>query len=230
MNTLFFCRNSCHCLKEGDAERSKISKTAKQYKVRYITCDYKKIKEKCTNGTTLSVFYNNYHRVQIKHQVQINARSTRSSLQWMPLVLNWENTVHTLHIIHWSALLCKQNSANKSVTFFSVDKKHLLEELVNSGLYGTKDSFAVVIQPALQVPPKTKVCIIANIIIMFLQSALATLHSYALWLICCGVRWHKENIIFPGKFIEGSWPTRGGESIFSLFVPNCYSVRKHLRY
>lgn len=36
-------------------------------------------------------------------------------------------------------------------------QKHLLEELVNSGLYGTKDSFAVVIQPALQVPPKDKV-------------------------------------------------------------------------
>jgi len=35
--------------------------------------------------------------------------------------------------------------------------KYLLEELVNSGLYGTKDSFTVVIQPALQVPPKTKV-------------------------------------------------------------------------
>ena len=38
--------------------------------------------------------------------------------------------------------------------------KYLLEELVNSGLYGTKDSFTVVIQPALQVPPKTKVWVL----------------------------------------------------------------------
>ena len=30
---LFLCRNSCECLKKGDAERSKVAKEAKQYKV-----------------------------------------------------------------------------------------------------------------------------------------------------------------------------------------------------
>ena len=33
---LFLCRNSCECLKKGDAERSKVAKEAKQYKVPYM--------------------------------------------------------------------------------------------------------------------------------------------------------------------------------------------------
>ena len=51
---------------------------------------------------------------------------------------------------------------NKALTMLMncLSKKHLLEELVNSGLYGTKDNFAVVVQPALQVPPKAKVRVI----------------------------------------------------------------------
>ncbi|KAL9952912.1 hypothetical protein ACROYT_G040241 [Oculina patagonica] len=75
-----------------------------------------------------------------------------------PLYELYQQDTKTCQILGWEACPClKKGDAERSkVAKAAKQYKHLLEELVNSGLYETKDSFAVVIQPALQVPPKTE--------------------------------------------------------------------------
>jgi len=69
-----------------------------------------------------------------------------------------EQDTQSCQILGWNSCEClKEGDAERSKLAKEAKQyKYLLEELVNSGLYGTKDSFTVVIQPALQVPPKTK--------------------------------------------------------------------------
>jgi len=76
-----------------------------------------------------------------------------------PLYELHEGGTGSCEIMGWNSCPClKEGEAGRlNISQAAKGYKHLLNELVNSGpLYDTKDSFAVVIQPALQVPPKTQ--------------------------------------------------------------------------
>lgn len=60
-------------------------------------------------------------------------------------------------ILEWNSCPCLKSAVErKRVSETVKEYKNLLDELVNSGLYDTKENFAVVIQPALQGLPRTQ--------------------------------------------------------------------------
>ncbi|XP_068728494.1 phospholipase B1, membrane-associated-like [Montipora capricornis] len=70
----------------------------------------------------------------------------------------YEESSQSCEILGWNSCPClKEGAAERSkISQMAKEYKRLLNELVNSGLYDTHDTFAVVIQPALEAPPRTQ--------------------------------------------------------------------------
>lgn len=75
-----------------------------------------------------------------------------------PLYKLHQANTKSCQILGWSSCPCLREGATERAKITKAVKqdKKLLEELVNSGIYDTKDNFAVVIQPALQVLPRNQ--------------------------------------------------------------------------